>query len=135
MEAGRKRYVSERIVRSAREIRNADRFAFLGREPQDAFVELDRNGADGILRRLLDPVRLSELEHAARGVVAVDGAAVRLGELDRARDDRRQHELGIEARRDRAADLLERLQFENRLSQVARAFLDLLLERAVGLLQ
>ena len=134
VESGRKRDIPERIIRRACKIRNADRLALLGSETQDAVVELDPDGADGILKRRVELVCLGKLEGIPRRVVAVDRAGIRPGELHRTRDDRGKDGLGIEGRGDGATDLLERLQFADRLREIAGTFRDLLLQPAVRVL-
>ena len=76
-----------------------------------------------------------ELKGIPRVVIAADGDGVGLGELDGARHDSREHGLVVQRRGDGASDLLERLQFADRLSKVSRPLGDLLLEPAVGPLQ
>ncbi len=82
--------------------------------------------ADLRLAQRLDECRARAMARAQRELAGrllelEDRAAVRTRKLDRARDDRREHLIDVEARVDRLADLAERAQLVDRAAQLRAA--------------
>ena len=73
----------------------------------------------------------SEVKRLRGLVVLIEYPTVCARELHGVGNDGGEHRLQIQRRADRPADLSQSLQFCHRLRQVARAFLDLLLQAGV----
>ena len=84
--------------------------------------------AQGGDERRVKAMRFGEMERAAFAVEVVDGAAVRLGEFDRAGQRRLQHLAKFERSGERPANLFEGDKFTHRTGEIMRAVVDLLLQ-------
>ena len=98
-----------RIAPLVRDVRDLDRLAGDREPPEHALALADGRRPERVDQLVGQPVRRVQLEFLARVVVLPDRSAVQSGELGRARDDRRQHDLQIEGRADGPADLAQRL--------------------------
>ena len=130
MEAGRDRDIAQRMLGGCRD--RQSRSARRSRRPRRAGV-VARRWRDGCLRPTCRCRSTSvRLKLAIVGIIAVDQHGVGMGDLERARRDRRQHGVEVERGGDGAADLFEHLQLVDRLRQIARALLHLLFEVGIG---